>query len=230
GGVSSTRASSAGPRSRVARPGTARARSPTPTATSSRSRMRTRGCRPARLAAGHGHDAPGPARLRPPVPVSRDLFRQISGSFPTGVVVVTTLDPEGAPKGLLTQTFVGLSTEPPLVLISIDTTSRTLSSIQRRREFVLNFLRQGSEDTAGRSLAAHRLCTTAACTWPGRRSVRRPRSSAERSGARVTFTRYVRPYGEVRAIMIDRAHGRVANRNPFEFTDATEVERAFAGL
>src|SRR5207247_1757824 len=70
----------------------------------------------------------------------------------------------------------------------------------------------------------------AACTWPGRRSVRRPRSSAERSGARVTFTRYVRPYGEVRAIMIDRAHGRVANRNPFEFTDAAEVERAFAGL
>src|SRR2546428_308835 len=30
--------------------------------------------------------------------------------------------------------------------------------------------------------------------------------------------------------MIDRAHGRVANRNPFEFTDAAEVERAFAGL
>ena len=46
----------------------------------------------------------------------------------------------------------------------------------------------------------------------------------------MTFTRYVRPYGEVRAIMIDRAHGRVANRNPFEFTDAAEVERAFAGL
>ena len=84
------------------------------------------------------------------MPVSRDLFRQISGSFPTGVVVVTTLDSDGAPKGLLTQTFVGLSTEPPLVLISIDTTSRTLSSIQRRREFVLNFLRQGSEDTATR--------------------------------------------------------------------------------
>ena len=84
------------------------------------------------------------------MPVSRDLFRQISGSFPTGVVVVTTLDPAGEPKGLLTQTFVGLSTEPPLVLISIDATSRTLSSIQRRREFVLNFLRQGSEDTATR--------------------------------------------------------------------------------
>ena len=46
----------------------------------------------------------------------------------------------------------------------------------------------------------------------------------------MTFTRYVRPYGEVRAIMIDRAHGRVANRNPFEFADAAEVERALAGL
>src|SRR2546428_10437832 len=97
-------------------------------ATSSRSRMRTRGCRPARLAAGHGHDAPGPARLRPPVPVLRDLFRQISGSFPTGVVVVTSLLPVGSPTGRLTRTCDRLSPEPPLALLSVYTTQLTLSS------------------------------------------------------------------------------------------------------
>lgn len=30
--------------------------------------------------------------------------------------------------------------------------------------------------------------------------------------------------------MLDRAHGRVPNRNPFEFTDPLEVERAFSSL
>src|SRR5438309_12133264 len=84
------------------------------------------------------------------MPVSRDRFRQIAASFPTGVVVVTTLDEKGVAKGLLTQTFVALSTEPPLVLISLDRTSRTLPSVQRHRRFVLNFLRQGSEDIATR--------------------------------------------------------------------------------
>jgi flavin-dependent trigonelline monooxygenase, reductase component len=82
------------------------------------------------------------------VPVDRDLFRSLSGSFPTGVVIVTTLDTDGTPKGLTTQTFVGLSTQPPLMLVSIDKTSRTLAVLQRHRAFVINFLREGSEDLA----------------------------------------------------------------------------------
>ena len=82
------------------------------------------------------------------MPVSRDLFRAISGSFPTGVLIVTTLDDQGGPKGLTTQAYMGLSTEPPLVLVSIDKTSRTLPALQRRREFVINFLKAGAEDVA----------------------------------------------------------------------------------
>ena len=82
--------------------------------------------------------------------VSRELYRRIAGSFPTGVVVVTTLDPSRVPRGLLTQSFVGLSTEPPLVLVAIDKTSRTLPALQRHRKLVLNFLKQGSEEVASR--------------------------------------------------------------------------------
>jgi len=84
------------------------------------------------------------------MPVSRDQFRHIAGSFPTGVVVVATLDEHGTPRGLLTQTFVAVSTEPPLVLVSIDKSSRTLAPLQRQRKFVVNFLKQGSEDVATR--------------------------------------------------------------------------------
>jgi flavin reductase (DIM6/NTAB) family NADH-FMN oxidoreductase RutF len=82
------------------------------------------------------------------VPVSRDLFRAISGSFPTGVLIVTTLDDHDEPKGLTTQAYLGLSTEPPLVLLSIDKTSRTLPALRKRGAFVINFLKTGAEDVA----------------------------------------------------------------------------------
>src|SRR5216117_2027330 len=82
------------------------------------------------------------------MPVSRDLYRAISASFPTGVLIVATLDENKAPRGLLTQAYIGLSTDPPLMLISIDKTSRTLSALVKRRAFVINFLRAGAEDLA----------------------------------------------------------------------------------
>jgi esterase FrsA len=46
----------------------------------------------------------------------------------------------------------------------------------------------------------------------------------------MTVVHAARPFAEVRRLMLDRAHGRVPNRNPFEFTDPREVERAFASL
>jgi flavin reductase (NADH) len=82
------------------------------------------------------------------VPVSHDLFRAISGSFPTGVLIVATLDERGEPRGLTTQAYMGLSTDPPLVLVSIDKTSRTLPALQKRRAFVINFVKTGAEDIA----------------------------------------------------------------------------------
>ena len=82
------------------------------------------------------------------MPVSRDLFRAISGSFPTGVLIVATVDDKGEPKGLTTQAYMGVSTEPPLVLVSIDKTSRTLPALRHHRAFVINFLKKGAEDVA----------------------------------------------------------------------------------
>jgi flavin reductase (DIM6/NTAB) family NADH-FMN oxidoreductase RutF len=82
------------------------------------------------------------------VAVSRELFRALAGSFPTGVIVVATLDEKRQPKGLTTQAFVGLSTEPPLMLVSIDRTSRTLPALRHHGAFVVNFLRAGAEDIA----------------------------------------------------------------------------------
>lgn len=73
--------------------------------------------------------------------VSGEHYRDLAGSFPTGVTVVTTRDPvDGSVKGLTSQTFVGLSTEPPLIMISLARTSRTVPALLRARAFVVNFL------------------------------------------------------------------------------------------
>jgi len=82
------------------------------------------------------------------VTVSRELFRAISSSFPTGVVIIATLDERGEPKGLTSQTYIGLSTDPPLVLVSIDKTARTLAPLRAFGAFVINFLKAGAEDVA----------------------------------------------------------------------------------
>ena len=82
------------------------------------------------------------------MPVSQELYRGISGSFPTGVVIVATRGRDGAPKGLTSQTYLGVSTEPPLMLVSLDKTSRTLVALRESEAFVINFLRAGSEALA----------------------------------------------------------------------------------
>ncbi len=82
--------------------------------------------------------------------VERELYRAIAGAFPTGVTVVTTIGPDGQPKGLTSQAFLALSTEPPLMLVSVDRTSRTLAALRESRAFVINFLKAGAEELSTR--------------------------------------------------------------------------------
>jgi 3,4-dihydroxy 2-butanone 4-phosphate synthase / GTP cyclohydrolase II len=88
----------------------------------------------------------------PPAPLDvsvleQDRYRELAGSFPTGVTIVTTRDPaDGSVRGLTSQTFVGLSTEPPLVMVSLARTSRTVPALLRSRSFVVNFLGSGAAE------------------------------------------------------------------------------------
>ena len=84
------------------------------------------------------------------VPVDRATFRELAGSFPSGVAIVTTVDEQGAPRGLTTQAFIALSTEPPLVLVSLDRSSRTLAALRTCGRFAVNVLKGGSEELSTR--------------------------------------------------------------------------------
>ena len=73
------------------------------------------------------------------------MFHRLRSAFPTGVTVVTTVDRDGAPKGLTLQAFLFVSSEPPLVLVCLDATSRTLGLLREHGSFVVNFLSSGRE-------------------------------------------------------------------------------------
>jgi flavin reductase (DIM6/NTAB) family NADH-FMN oxidoreductase RutF len=82
------------------------------------------------------------------VPVDRDTFVEIMASYPAGVAVVTTLDADGTPRGLTTTAVASVSAEPPVVLVCVDLTSRTLPALRAGGRFVVNFLREGRSELA----------------------------------------------------------------------------------
>ncbi|MGW4199540.1 flavin reductase family protein [Streptomyces sp. NPDC004726] len=76
--------------------------------------------------------------------VAAPLLKQIAGSLPTGVTVVTTTGEDGGPRGLTSGAVCSVSAEPPLLLSCIKRDSSTLPAIQERGAFAVNILRAES--------------------------------------------------------------------------------------
>ena len=67
-------------------------------------------------------------------------------AFPTGVAIVTTLEPDGTPRGLTTNAVTSVSAEPPILLICVDRNSRTLPALLHTKRFVVNFMSSDCEE------------------------------------------------------------------------------------
>lgn len=78
--------------------------------------------------------------------VEREEFFAIMSAFPTGVAIVTTLDADGQPRGLTTNAVCSVSADPPMLLVCVDRTSRTLEALRHARRFVVNFMSDGCAD------------------------------------------------------------------------------------
>ena len=76
----------------------------------------------------------------PPKPFDPRDFRNALGTFPTGVTVVTTLSPDGAPVGLTCNSFSSVSLSPALVLWSLSLRSPNLSNFLQAPHFAINVL------------------------------------------------------------------------------------------
>lgn len=72
-------------------------------------------------------------------------FRKVLGHYPTGVCVITAVDPEGGRVGLSIGSFTSVSLEPPLVAFFPARTSSTWPRIERAGRFCVNVLAADQE-------------------------------------------------------------------------------------
>ena len=79
--------------------------------------------------------------------VGRDRYRDVIGSFPTGVAIVTAAGADG-PAGLTTNAVTSLSLDPVLLLVCFDNASRTLPIVREARRFAVNILRADGAELA----------------------------------------------------------------------------------
>lgn len=73
-------------------------------------------------------------------------FRDALGSYPTGVAIITTLDPSGNPIGMTVNSFSSVSLDPPLVLWSIDRKSAYFDVFLRADHFAVHVLREDQQN------------------------------------------------------------------------------------
>ena len=114
----------------------------------------------AEVLAGQRHmmnlvDAPGTNRLirdllsQPLTAFEAKSLRNAFGSFMTGVTVVTTMEPNGAPRGFTANSFTSVSLDPPLLLICIAETASSCAVFSRTPGFVVNILAEDQKDVSG---------------------------------------------------------------------------------
>ncbi|GAA4224114.1 hypothetical protein GCM10022254_02910 [Actinomadura meridiana] len=85
-----------------------------------------------------------PPRLRP-VAGQRGL-RDVFGNFPSGVVGLCALDPDGSVAGMAVSSFTSVSLDPPLVSVCVADSSRTWQRVRGARTVGLSVL--GERDGA----------------------------------------------------------------------------------
>ncbi|MGZ8197097.1 MAG: flavin reductase family protein [Burkholderiales bacterium] len=83
-------------------------------------------------------------------------FRNALGTFATGVTIVTTIAPDGAPIGLTCNSFNSVSLSPALVLWSLSLRSPNLNKFLQAPHFAVNVLaaeQRALAERFGRSVA-----------------------------------------------------------------------------
>lgn len=76
-----------------------------------------------------------------------DALKGFNRQFITGVTVVTTLDEDGEPRGLAANSYASVSLEPPLVLVCVQKTSSTYSSLFKATHLGINILSNEQKET-----------------------------------------------------------------------------------
>ena len=77
-------------------------------------------------------------------------FRQLLGSFATGVAVVTARDGAGAPAGMTASAIASLSLDPPLLLVCVWEEADFHAVLSVAEHFCVNILAEGQGEISRR--------------------------------------------------------------------------------
>jgi 3-hydroxy-9,10-secoandrosta-1,3,5(10)-triene-9,17-dione monooxygenase reductase component len=78
------------------------------------------------------------------------FFRKVLGHYPTGVSVVTAIEPNGSPVGMVVGTFSAVSLAPMLVAFMPDKSSRSWAAIEQAGRFRVSVLGTSQLDLCNR--------------------------------------------------------------------------------
>lgn len=84
------------------------------------------------------------------VSVDGATFRSVMGHYPTGVVLVTGIDENGGPQGMVVGTFASVSLEPVLVSFMPAVTSSSWARMKNIKNLCINVLAADQEDLCRR--------------------------------------------------------------------------------
>ncbi|MGG1949247.1 flavin reductase family protein [Trinickia sp. NRRL B-1857] len=76
-------------------------------------------------------------------------FRRALGAFVTGVTVVTTIQPDGSPRGFTANSFTSVSLDPPLILVCIARTASSYEVFSQTRHFAISVLAEDQKAVSG---------------------------------------------------------------------------------
>jgi flavin reductase (DIM6/NTAB) family NADH-FMN oxidoreductase RutF len=98
----------------------------------------------------HGGSVPAAPGCTP------DLFRHVTGCFPTGVTVMTVRTPDGLKAGVTANSFNTVSLEPPLILWSVALKAPSLSAFRSAGHFAVNVLADHQDAVARHFARPHK--------------------------------------------------------------------------
>jgi len=88
--------------------------------------------------------------VTPVTPPPQLALRRTFGAYPTGVCVVTCVDPGGRRVGVTISSFTSVSLDPPLVLWSLANAAPSLAAFAAAEHFAVNVLEAGQRELAAR--------------------------------------------------------------------------------
>jgi len=97
--------------------------------------------------------------------VDPNMYRQVLGQYPTGVVIITALAPDGEPLGMTIGSFTSVSLDPPLVAFMPSKTSSSWAALREASDqFTVNVLGADQEEVC-RAISIRKQRKFVDLTW-----------------------------------------------------------------